>query len=560
MSGLFHCRERLRYPAVGASPVRVFSPVAWFAGFCFSMVACFAFARVVQAAPPAAGQSDKQAAPARAQIGVDAAIHDFGRTWIDQELKHTFLVSNLGKAPLEISKIDGDYGCSVSPAAPTVVQPGASAKLTVILDPQALRRRYDRKVVIHSNDPRRASLTLRLRGECKPYIEVMPRSASFGRIPPDAFRERVLTFTNNSDRPLQLTLGDLPTGADFKYQLVETIKGQEYKLFVNTLPAYKAGTHRTVATVKTNVKAQGEIKINTFALVPERLDVNPPSISLTPPRGRSVGAPRVMTKVVQMNNYGARPVQLLGATSSDPTVDVETHTVQPGRRYRILVRLPAGYRPPRGGAAVTLKTSDPQHAQIEVPIGRGRRSSVAKANGSKRRPKKKRPALALIGKACPKFSLETLEGIRVSNAEFEFHPATVLNFFAPNCPFCKRQIPKVEELRSKYEDRGIRFVNISEKMRKTYTPDQVQEAASALGSNLELAIDSGNKIGRRFKVTGFPCLFIVRPDGVIEHVVAGNKKNIREVVSEKLDGILRGETGSASTAASSSSTPKPAAQ
>jgi len=41
-------------------------------------------------------------------------------------------------------------------------------------------------------------------------------------------------------------------------------------------------------------------------------------------------------------------------------------------------------------------------------------------------------------------------------------------------------------------------------------------------------------------------------------VVAGNKKNIREIVGSKLDGILLGETAADSTVAPSSSTPKPA--
>lgn len=556
MFGMFRHRERLQCSAANTDPSLVFSTAVWFAGICLSMVACLAHARAVQASAQPDGQSAKQETPAQARISVDAAAHDFGTTWIDQELNHTFLVSNVGKAPLEIREIAPDYGCSVVSEMPDVLRPGTSAKLTVTLDPQALRRRYDKKVVVHSNDPRQASLTLHLRGECKPYVEVMPRSASFGRIPPDAFRERVLTFTNNTDRPFRLHLDDLPSEAEFKYQLVETIKGREYKLFVNTLPAYKPGSHRTVATVKTDVKGQETVKINTYALVPERLDVNPPSISLKPRPGKSSGTPRPVTKIVQLNNYGARPVRLLGATSSDPAVEVETHMVQPGRRYRVLVHLPAGYQPPAVGASITLKTSDPQRALIEVPIGSKRRASVAKAN----RPKKKRPALDLIGKACPTFSLETLEGIRVSNAELEFHPATVLNFFAPNCPFCKRQIPKVEELRSKYESRGVRFVNISQKMKRAYTPDEVQQATAEMGSNLELAIDSGNKVGRRFKVTGFPCLFIVRPDGVIDHVIAGNKKNIREIVGKKLDDILLGETATGSTVAPSSSAPKPAVE
>jgi hypothetical protein len=93
-------------------------------------------------------------------------------------------------------------------------------------------------------------------------------------------------------------------------------------------------------------------------------------------------------------------------------------------------------------------------------------------------------------------------------------------------------------------------------MKLDFTPYEVQEATAAMGSNLELAVDSGNQIGRRFKVTGFPCLFIVRPDGVIDHVVAGNKKNLREVVSKKLDDVLLGEAGSRPGETPSSPAPK----
>ena len=149
--------------------------------------------------------------------------------------------------------------------------------------------------------------------------------------------------------------------------------------------------------------------------------------------------------------------------------------------------------------------------------------------------------MGMIGQPAPQYLLQTVDGTIVSNAELEFHPATVLNFFAPNCPHCKRQIPNVEKIRRRYEPMGVRFINIGEKMRKQFSPDETLGVLAELGANMELAMDPGNLVGQRFKATGFPCLFVIRPDGVIDHVVIGNKADIEEVVASRLESLLNTE-------------------
>ncbi|MCH7640438.1 MAG: conjugal transfer protein TraF, partial [Bacteroidetes bacterium] len=52
---------------------------------------------------------------------------------------------------------------------------------------------------------------------------------------------------------------------------------------------------------------------------------------------------------------------------------------------------------------------------------------------------------------------------------------TVLNFFATNCGFCRRQLPVVEKVRTTYGGKSVRFVNISQSMRgRKFTDDQVK--------------------------------------------------------------------------------------
>jgi len=149
--------------------------------------------------------------------------------------------------------------------------------------------------------------------------------------------------------------------------------------------------------------------------------------------------------------------------------------------------------------------------------------------------------LAMVGKASPTFSLKTMQGKTVSSAEFGSRSATVLNFVAPNCGFCKRQIPQVETVRSAFEKKGVRFVNVSQTMKKAYSNEDVAKVMKSWGSHLELAPDAGNKVGQSFKATSYPTLVIVGKDGKIKHVTIGARANTGEILKGQLEEMLKAE-------------------
>jgi thiol-disulfide isomerase/thioredoxin len=100
----------------------------------------------------------------------------------------------------------------------------------------------------------------------------------------------------------------------------------------------------------------------------------------------------------------------------------------------------------------------------------------------------------------------------------------VLNVFAPDCGFCKRHIPVVEAVRSTYEEPGVRFVNVSERMREAeFTRDQIIEVLRALRSNIEVTVNEDNLVGGMFKAIVFPTLFIIDRAGAVRHVAIGAK-------------------------------------
>ena len=150
--------------------------------------------------------------------------------------------------------------------------------------------------------------------------------------------------------------------------------------------------------------------------------------------------------------------------------------------------------------------------------------------------------MQMVGQPAPAFSIDTLEGKKVSSDDFKNHPATVLNFVAPNCGFCKKQLPNVESIRAEYEAKGVRFVNIAQKMgAKEFTTEEIVDVFKGVGSRLELAKDSENKVGQMFKAVSFPTMVVVNKEGKIEHVNIGALQDLDKSLKTQLDILIAGK-------------------
>ncbi len=154
---------------------------------------------------------------------------------------------------------------------------------------------------------------------------------------------------------------------------------------------------------------------------------------------------------------------------------------------------------------------------------------------------RQRPAEGMVGKPVPSFALKTLEGKSISSEELRSYSATVLNFVAPNCGFCKRALPNVEKVRKDYATKGVRFVNVVQKMRKDYTTEQIVDVMKKAGSNLEITTDdfAGNALGRQFKATSYPTMFVIGKDGKIANVNIGAKANLEALLRGQLDALIK---------------------
>jgi thiol-disulfide isomerase/thioredoxin len=362
-------------------------------------------------------------------------------------------------------------------------------------------------------------------------IDVTPRSASFGRLYEPGLEERSVRIRDHSGAPFELELLPVPDGSPFEFTLREVTPGRDYELVTRTRPPYEVGPVSAIARLRTNRPGREEIRVTAYLVATDRIDVFPAPLVLPAP-----GAAR-RARGIRVQNRGETPVRLLDATVDDPAVSLRRRTLIDGKFYLVEVSCAPDHSLPAEGRTITLRTDDPERATLTVPLRELRQAQpIARspaANGATPR----RPALGMEGRVAPAFELETLEGDLLTSGDFEGR-FTVLNFFAPNCGYCKKQIPVVESVRSEFQELGVRFFNVAETMGKVYSNDEVARVLESLGSRLAVAPDPGNHVGRRYKATSYPTLFVIDVEGKVARVYVG--ANTVTSLRDDLDRLVRG--------------------
>jgi peroxiredoxin len=187
------------------------------------------------------------------------------------------------------------------------------------------------------------------------------------------------------------------------------------------------------------------------------------------------------------------------------------------------------YEVPAQGRTLSIITDDKEQPETKVAI---KMRSTPQPT--------RRPQEDMLGKPVPTFSLSTTQGKSLATADLkEKDTVTVLNFFAVNCGFCKKAMPRVETVRSEFEGKNVRFVNVSQTMRQPYPEEEVIGKCNELGWKGEIALDPKNSVGPLFSAQSYPSLFVVSRDGTVGEVVIGNKPDLEQSLRDSINAMLK---------------------
>lgn len=125
--------------------------------------------------------------------------------------------------------------------------------------------------------------------------------------------------------------------------------------------------------------------------------------------------------------------------------------------------------------------------------------------------------------AASDFTLKDLYGTNVTLSDYRGRNPVLLVFSTTWCPHCRTQVPLINDIYSRYKDKGlvVFHVDIQE------PADRIRSFVSRYNVTYPILLDSDAKVSRRYKVVGVPANVLISKDG---YIVCNPCQSVEKVV------------------------------
>jgi thiol-disulfide isomerase/thioredoxin len=112
--------------------------------------------------------------------------------------------------------------------------------------------------------------------------------------------------------------------------------------------------------------------------------------------------------------------------------------------------------------------------------------------------------------------LETLDGDTLALGRLKGH-AVLINFWATWCAWCKYELPALQAVHEKYQNKGLIVVGVD-----VEEPRSLVEAyVHRYGVSFPIVLDMEGFTAEAYRIHGLPMTYFVDRDGTIVHVQRG---------------------------------------
>jgi thiol-disulfide isomerase/thioredoxin len=155
---------------------------------------------------------------------------------------------------------------------------------------------------------------------------------------------------------------------------------------------------------------------------------------------------------------------------------------------------------------IAMQMSEANHVVL-TPAQPGQDNEASQEDEGKR----------LEGKAAPGFTLTSLDGKKVSLADYKGRPVLV-NFWATWCAPCKLEMPWFEQFRQQYKGQGFEILGIAE---DDASKDEIEKSVKKIGVSYPILLTDGKVAPKYGGVDYLPMSFFIDRNGVVVEETAG---------------------------------------
>lgn len=149
-----------------------------------------------------------------------------------------------------------------------------------------------------------------------------------------------------------------------------------------------------------------------------------------------------------------------------------------------------------------------------TPAPLGMHSACA-AEGAEAASADKQPAIPVIGRKLPEFSLQDQRGKPYTQEDFRDADVLVLAFLGTECPLAKLYGPRLDRLAREYADRGVRIIGVNANAQDSL--DDLLRYVHELNISLPVLKDPGNRLADAIGAQRTPQVFALDRDRIVRY-------------------------------------------
>jgi peroxiredoxin len=153
---------------------------------------------------------------------------------------------------------------------------------------------------------------------------------------------------------------------------------------------------------------------------------------------------------------------------------------------------------------VATRTPDPANASTATPVPR--QSEISSETGL--------TTGTQVGQMAPDFTLRDSSGQMVSLSDFRGRPVVMI-FWASWCPYCKEELPLLQEMSVKYGEQGLVVLGVDLLGSKGETQEKALAFVKEKKISFPILFDEGAQVFRNYLGRGIPILIFVDRDGIV---------------------------------------------
>lgn len=137
------------------------------------------------------------------------------------------------------------------------------------------------------------------------------------------------------------------------------------------------------------------------------------------------------------------------------------------------------------------------------------------------------------GAQAPGFNLRDLTGGTITLEQFK-GKVVFLDFWAPWCVPCRDELPELERLYKKYENKGFIVVGIA----VDASTEGVTKFLQKVPVSFPVLLDTKGTVAEAYRLVNMPTAYLIGRDGVMRHVYKGFGKDLLTLYENKISELL----------------------